>query len=58
MSRGTLRQMAQRVRDWQDGVERSAKRAGIDVLRLGLDQIQSVIAITEFVMERRLRKST
>jgi uncharacterized protein (DUF58 family) len=58
MSRGTLRQMAQRVRDWQDGVERSAKSAGIDVLRLGLDQIQSVIAITEFVMERRLRKST
>jgi hypothetical protein len=58
MSRGTLRHMAQRVRDWQDGVERSAKSAGIDVLRLSLDQIQSVIAITEFVMERRLRKST
>jgi uncharacterized protein (DUF58 family) len=57
MSRGVLRQMAQRVRDWQDDVERTAKRSGIDVLRLGLDQIQSVIAITEFVMERRLRKS-
>jgi hypothetical protein len=58
MSRGALRQMAQRVRDWQDNVERTAKSSGIDVLKLGLDQIQSVIAITEFVMERRLRKST
>ena len=47
----------QRMRDWQDDVERTAKRSGIDVLRLGLDQVQSVIAITEFVMERRLRKS-
>src|SRR5882724_5824580 len=32
MSRGALRQMAQRVRDWQDDVERTAKRSGIDVL--------------------------
>ena len=48
--------MARRVREWQDDVERMAKDAGIDVLRLGLDQMQSVIAITEFVMERRLRK--
>ena len=58
MSRGALRQMAGRVRDWQDGVEKAAKDAGLDVLRLGLDQMQSVIAITEFVMERRLRKTT
>jgi len=48
--------MGQRVREWQDGIERSAKTAGLDVLRLSLDQIQSVVAITEFVMERRLRK--
>jgi uncharacterized protein (DUF58 family) len=58
MSRGALRQMAGRVRDWQDGVERAAKDAGLDVLRLSLDQMQSVVAITEFVMERRLRKTT
>jgi uncharacterized protein (DUF58 family) len=57
MSRGALRQLASRVRQWQDGVERTAKDAGLDVLRLGLDQTQSVIALTEFVMERRLRKS-
>jgi uncharacterized protein (DUF58 family) len=58
MSRGTLRHMAGRVRDWQDKVERDAKDAGLDVLRLGLDQMHNVVAITEFVMERRLRKTT
>jgi len=58
MSRGALREMAARVRKWQDDVERSAKDAGLDVLKLGLDQMQSVVAITEFVMERRLRKTT
>ncbi|MEP7307808.1 MAG: DUF58 domain-containing protein [Acidobacteriota bacterium] len=58
MSRGALRAMAARVRQWQDDVERSAKDAGLDVLKLGLDQMQSVVAITEFVMERRLRKTT
>jgi len=58
MSRGALREMAARVRKWQDDVERSAKDVGLDVLKLGLDQMQSVVAITEFVMERRLRKTT
>ena len=57
MSRGALRQLARKVREWQDGVERTAKDAGLDVLKLGLDQTQNVIALTEFVMERRLRKS-
>jgi hypothetical protein len=56
MSRKALGRLAGRVREWQDGVERSARDLGLDVLRLGLDQIQSVIALTEFVMERRLRK--
>jgi uncharacterized protein (DUF58 family) len=57
MSRTALRQMAGRIRDWQDTVERSAKSYGLDVLRLGLDQMQNVVSITEFVMERRLRKT-
>jgi len=58
MSRGAMRQLATKVRSWQDGVERNAKNLGLDVLRLGLDQVQGVIAITEFVTERRLRKTT
>ena len=57
MSRGAMSKLARRVREWQDDVERLAKNEGLDVLRLGLDPVQSVIALTEFVMERRLRKS-
>ena len=56
MSRGSLRKLARRVREWQDEVERMAKDEGLDVLRLSLDPVQSVVALTEFVMERRLRK--
>ena len=56
MSRGVLKKLARRVREWQDDVERMAKDNGVDVLRLSLDPVQSVIALTEFVMERRLRK--
>jgi uncharacterized protein (DUF58 family) len=56
MSRGTLQRLARRVREWQDDVERLAKDEGLDVLRLSLDPVQSVVALTEFVMERRLRK--
>jgi uncharacterized protein (DUF58 family) len=56
MSRGSLRKLALRVREWQDEVERMAKDDGLDVLRLSLDPVQSVVALTEFVMERRLRK--
>jgi uncharacterized protein (DUF58 family) len=57
MSRAAIGKLARRVREWQDDVERMAKNEGLDVLRLGLDPVQSVIALTEFVMERRLRKS-
>jgi uncharacterized protein (DUF58 family) len=57
MSRAAMGKLARRVRDWQDDVERMSKNEGLDVLRLGLDPVQSVIALTEFVMERRLRKS-
>jgi uncharacterized protein (DUF58 family) len=57
MSRAAMSKLARRVREWQDDVERMAKVEGLDVLRLGLDPVQSVIALTEFVMERRLRKS-
>jgi uncharacterized protein (DUF58 family) len=56
MSRGVLKKLTRRVREWQDEVERMSKDNGIDVLRLSLDPVQSVIALTEFVMERRLRK--
>ena len=57
MSRGTLRSLARRARAWQDDVQQIAKDAGIDVLRLGLDETESAVSLSEFVAERRLRKA-
>jgi uncharacterized protein (DUF58 family) len=57
MSRGSMAALADRVRAWQDGVERMAKERGLDVLRLSVDEIQSAVALTEFIAERRLRKT-
>ena len=58
MSRGDARRMAARVRAWQDDVARMAREDGLDVLRLGGDQAEFDIALTEFVIQRRLRRKT
>jgi hypothetical protein len=57
MSRGTLRALAGRAREWQDNVQQTAKHAGMDVLRLGLDEVENAVSLSEFVAERRLRKT-
>ena len=57
MSRRELRSLASRVRAWQDGLEREAHQRDLDVLRLGVDEEQSLPALLEFVMVRRLRKA-
>jgi uncharacterized protein (DUF58 family) len=57
MSRATLRGLAGRARAWQDDVRQMAKDAGMDVLRLGLDEVENAISLSEFVAERRLRKA-
>jgi uncharacterized protein (DUF58 family) len=56
MSRRELGAMADRVRDWQDQVARSAKEAGIDAVRLESDPTKFDIALLEWVAERRLRR--
>jgi uncharacterized protein (DUF58 family) len=56
VSRRTLTTLAARAGAWQDEVERTAKAADIDVLRLGIDEEKSAIALAEFIAERRLRK--
>ena len=56
MSRRELRGMSARVRAWQDSLESQAHERGLDVLRIGVDQEQSLPALLEFVMVRRLRK--
>lgn len=57
LSRGMLRTLAGRARAWQDDVERLAKRADLDVLRIGIDEVRTGVAVSEFIAERRLRKS-
>ena len=57
MSRGQLSAMSAKTRRWQDEVSRMAKDAGLDVLRIGVDEQQTAIALSEFIAERRLRKA-
>ena len=57
VSRGTYKQLGARVREWQDGIERSARDVELDVVRIGIDDAKSDIALGEFVAERRLRKT-
>ena len=57
MSRRSLRALGRQAREWQDDVQQMAKAADLDLLRFGLDEVASAIALSEFVAERRLRKS-
>jgi uncharacterized protein (DUF58 family) len=56
VSRRELQALGERVRDWQDDIERQAHDHDIDVLRVDVDQEKSLPALLEFVMVRRLRK--
>jgi uncharacterized protein (DUF58 family) len=56
MSRAALTDMAERVRTWQSDVARTARDAGLDVVRFGADPVENQLALGEFVSERRLRK--
>jgi uncharacterized protein (DUF58 family) len=57
ISRRAYNQLAERARQWQDAIRRSAKEQGLDVVSIGLDQAKSDLALSEFVVERRLRKT-
>jgi uncharacterized protein (DUF58 family) len=57
MSRRALRTLSARTRTWQDEVARMAKAVDLDVLRIGVDELQTAIALSEFIAERRLRKA-
>ena len=56
VSRRTFAELGDRVRAWQAEVERAARAADLDVLRVGLDAQRDDLALAEFVAERRLRK--
>jgi uncharacterized protein (DUF58 family) len=56
MSRGSMKALSARTRQWQDEVTAMAKDSGMDVLRIGVDDQQTAVAMSEFIAERRLRK--
>jgi uncharacterized protein (DUF58 family) len=57
VSRRQYAQLTERAAEWQERVRRNAKALDLDVIVLGLDQAKSDIALSEFVVERRLRKT-
>lgn len=56
LRRAAYGQLPSRVREWQDGIQQTARDFDLDLVRIGLDQTQSDVALGEFVAERRLRK--
>jgi hypothetical protein len=56
MSRGAMTALSRRTRAWQDDVATTAKKHDLDVLRIGVDETETAIALGEFIAERRLRK--
>ena len=57
VSRRQYSQLAERAKEWQDKVRARAKDLDLDVVTIGLDQAKSDLALSEFVVERRLRKT-
>ncbi|PYQ97084.1 MAG: hypothetical protein DMF96_16015 [Acidobacteria bacterium] len=57
ISRRAYEDLAGRARRWQQDVRRTAKDLALDVVTIDLDHTRSDIALGEFVVERRLRKT-
>lgn len=57
VSRRQYGQLAEKARAWQDKVRLRAKDLDLDVVTIGLDEAKSDLALSEFVVERRLRKT-
>jgi hypothetical protein len=56
-SRREIARLGRRAFEWQDTIERHAREAGLDVVRVGLDRWEMETALVEFTAERRLRKT-
>jgi hypothetical protein len=56
LSQREVRRLAGRVGEWQDEIERLARDADLDVVRVGLDRWEMETALVKFTAERRLRK--
>ncbi len=51
-----LRQVAVRIEEWQEHVQRLARDADLDIVRVELDRWEMEAALVSLVAERRLRK--
>jgi uncharacterized protein (DUF58 family) len=56
LSRRELGNMAVRVEEWQQEIQRLARDADLDIVRVGLDRWEMETVLVNFVAERRLRK--
>ena len=56
LSRRELRQLAVRIEEWQEHIQRLAREADLDIVRVGLDRWEMETALVNSVAERRLRK--
>ena len=57
LSRRELGRLASRVEEWQQELQRLAREANLDFVRVGLDRWEMENALAQFVAERRLRKT-
>lgn len=57
VSRRAFAALADKARQWQAQVRQIAKDVNVDLVTISLDQAVSDVAISEFVVERRLRKT-
>ena len=57
LSRRELRQLVIRVEEWQQEIQRLARDADLDIVRVGLDRWEMETVLVNLVAERRLRKT-
>jgi uncharacterized protein (DUF58 family) len=57
VSRRTFNSLNDRAKAWQDEVRAEAKAQDLDVVTISTDQSRSDLELSEFVIERRLRKT-
>jgi uncharacterized protein (DUF58 family) len=56
VSRRDFQQLRAKVEKWQEQVQRLARDADLDIVRVGLDRWEMETILVEFVTERRLRR--
>ena len=55
LSRRELRKLVVRIEEWQEEIQRLARDADLDIVRVGLDRWEMETALINFLGERRLR---